>query len=102
MGELVGDQVFQVAVAAVEGDHHPVAQALGESSHAFREEGIDDIGALKLALAAVKDDRDAGRDGIFEVSPQVVVGLFREQRRQAAEVVLAPGKVNIEVHGLEG
>jgi hypothetical protein len=55
MSQLVMQDVSEILIRPGEGNHHPVFETLGESSHSLFNEIGNDIGLLKIVMGIVDD-----------------------------------------------
>ena len=97
VGELVHHDVAEVLVGPGEGQHHPVAQHLGEPAGAGVDQLGGDVGLGKVVVGAVDDDGDPLAQGVPHPDRQHGVGLLGQVQRPAGEAVEPRVVVDLEV-----
>ena len=95
--QLVGDQLLELLVGQVDGQHHPVARGQGERADAFRDEFVQRVGLLELGVRRVIDDVDRLGDLEVERPGDVVVGALGVGRDLLERDLVAVVEVDGEV-----
>src|SRR5439155_5140941 len=73
VGELVPDQLLELLVGEVDGEHHPVARRERERVHPFRNEVQERVRLLEVRVGAVIDQVDRFRNLEVQGARNVVV-----------------------------
>ena len=97
VGQLVDHDVPQVLVGPGEGQHHPVAQDLGEPAGAGVDQLGCDVGLGEVVVGAVEDDRHAAAEGVPHALGQHRMGLLGEVHHPHRQAVEAAVEIDLEV-----